>query len=613
MLKKIICMIVVGLLMIPNQVFAVDTQVSNQVNYGSVNVNGENDNESIPNETHKETIVPISGEQKLEGCDIVESTGENDDKRIVSSKNGTMFATSASTMPGLGKYEITKSGGKYKVTIKITNVNALDKVLFPTWTSKNGQDDIVWGKGTINGDTVTYTVDFKDHKYETGQYITHIYAYDKAGQYAMIALPTQNIANSAPGIGKYEITKSAGKYKISVKVSDDYALDKVLFPTWTSKNGQDDIVWGKGTINGDTVTYTVDFKDHKYETGQYITHIYAYDKAGQYAMIALPTQNIANSAPHLSNIKVSNVTAQGYTVTCNVSDDYGIDRVMFPSWTSSNGQDDVVWHQGTISNGIATCRITIDKHGYAYGDYITHIYAYDKAGVATWGSTSQNIVPANSNPGWTYKNGRKYLFDQDGVFVQRSRYFVIDVSKWQGNVDWDKLARESSVDAVILRISYATGTDSKVKGYVAALNRLGIPYGFYHYNTAKNESDALVQAKYAIQAIKDIGGSPTLPVYADIEEGGNDRNQVAIAKVYCEYFQSAGYTAGVYANLNYWNNYLNDPSLNKYVKWIANYGKNNGLPKSGWRPNNSYAMWQYTSKGSIPGISGNVDLNVMFE
>jgi len=56
-----------------------------------------------------------------------------------------------------------------------------------------------------------------------------------------------------------------------------------------------------------------------------------------------------------------------------------------------------------------------------------------------------------------------------------------------------------------------------------------------------------------------------------------------------------------------------DSSLNRYTKWIANYGSNNGLPRSDWRPDSSFEMWQYSSKGKIPGISGNVDLNVMFE
>ena len=405
-----------------------------------------------------------------------------------------------------------------------------------------------------------------------------------------------------------------GRYTVTAKVTDGYGIERVEFPTWTTRDDQDDLVWHQGVIDGDTVSCTIDMKEHNYETGEYMTHIYAYDKAGAIGYHAAPRVVVENKAPELSEINVIDITAQGYTITCKVSDEYGLDKILFPTWTDVNGQDDLVWHEGTIFNGTATCRITIDKHNYEYGDYITHIYLYDNAGLFSYSPIAQKIIPAPSNPGWKNSNGRKYLFDNFGNYVERSRYFVIDVSKWQSNIDWDKLAKESSVDAVIMRIGYGYDMDSKVQEYVLALNRLGIPYGFYHYNTAITVTQAQQQAFNVVKYIRSIGGKPSLPVYADIEEGGNDRNQVAIARTFCETFEQNGYSAGVYANLNYWKNYLKyDSSLNRYTKWIANYGSNNGLPRSDWRPDSSFEMWQYSSKGKIPGISGNVDLNVMFE
>ncbi|MFQ9924815.1 MAG: GH25 family lysozyme [Beduini sp.] len=154
------------------------------------------------------------------------------------------------------------------------------------------------------------------------------------------------------------------------------------------------------------------------------------------------------------------------------------------------------------------------------------------------------------------------------------------------------VARESNVDAVILRIGYADRMDYKVSQYVNTLNKLGIPYGFYHYNTATTVAEAQYQASCAVNFIQSIDGQPSLPVYADIEEGGNDRDQVAIARTYCQIFEQNEYKAGVYANLNYWTHYLkNDTSLNSYEKWIANYGLNDGLPRSDWRPADSFNIW----------------------
>ena len=423
-------------------------------------------------------------------------------------------------------------------------------------------------------------------------------------------------------ISDVKVTKSAGKYTVTAKVTDDYGLDRVLFPTWTKNNGQDDLIWHKGTVSGNIATCTIDMKDHKYETGEYITHIYAYDKAGKETAINFGNVVVENAAPEISSITITNVTSSGYTVNCYVTDDYGMNVVKFPTWTENNGQDDLKWGESKVINGVASYRVNIKDHGYNYGKYITHIYAYDLAGNFTATSIYQVLEMPNSAPGWMQQNGRKYLFDKDGKLVEGGKYFVIDISKWQGNIDWDTVMKKNSIDAVILRVSHGDETtesngkwqDEKFARNIAALNRLGVPYGIYHYNTAKNTSQAAHQAELALSLIKSAGAKPTLPVYADIEEGGNDRDQVAIAKVYCEAFKRAGYTPGVYANLNYWKNYLKyDSSLNNYAKWIANYGLNNGLPRSDWRPDDSFKMWQYSSKGSIYGYQGNVDVNVMFE
>ena len=430
------------------------------------------------------------------------------------------------------------------------------------------------------------------------------------------------VENDPPIISDIKITKSAGKYTITAKVTDDYGIDRVMFPTWTDANGQDDLIWHKGTVSGGTVTCTIDMKDHNYESGKYNTHIYVYDKAGLLTVAGAEDIMVENQSPVINSVTITNVTSLGYTVNCYTSDDYGMNVVKFPTWTENNGQDDLIWGESKVINGVASFRVNIKDHGYNYGKYITHIYAYDLGGNYAFANIEQVLEMPNSAPGWMQQNGRKYLFDKDGKLVEGGRYFVIDISKWQGNIDWDTVMKKNSIDAVILRVSHGDETtesngkwqDEKFTRNIAELNRLGVPYGIYHYNTAKNTAQAVHQAELALSLIKSAGAKPTLPVYADIEEGGNDRDQVAIAKVYCEAFKRAGYTPGVYANLNYWKNHLkNDSSLNNYAKWIANYGLNNGLPRSDWRPDDSFKMWQYSSAGTIYGYQGNVDVNVMFE
>ena len=226
--------------------------------------------------------------------------------------------------------------------------------------------------------------------------------------------------------------------------------------------------------------------------------------------------------------------------------------------------------------------------------------------------------------GWAVINGQKYLFDDSGKCVEGAHTFVIDISKWQGTIDWDKL-KSTDVDAVILRISYGgqttenngDSTDTRFVEYIENLERLKIPYGVYHFNTATTVEVAKIQAQNVIGILKETGANPTFPVFADIETNGGACDLIAIAKVYMETFIANGYMPGIYANQNYWNNYLNDPELCVYYRWIANYGVNNGYPNAAFAPIDgieNYMMWQYTDKGQIDGITENtVDLNALFD
>lgn len=177
------------------------------------------------------------------------------------------------------------------------NDSGIDRVQFPTWTTANGQDDLKadWGtnkslRGTIDGNTVTYTVSISDHNDEHGEYETHIYAYDRSGNNSSFGIKII-IEDTPPKISNVKIiNQTSTSYTIQCKVEDsESGIDRVQFPTWTSSNGQDDIVeeWGsnkfvRGTLKDNIATFTVKIADHNNETGEYNTHIYAYDRCGNY-------------------------------------------------------------------------------------------------------------------------------------------------------------------------------------------------------------------------------------------------------------------------------------------------------------------------------------------
>ncbi len=187
--------------------------------------------------------------------------------------------------------------------------------------------------------------------------------------------------------------------------------------------------------------------------------------------------------------------------------------------------------------------------------------------------------------------------------------FGIDVSYAQGVIDWDKVAPQ--IDFAIIQCGYGqdrTSQDDKhFRRNVEACERLGIPYGLYLYSYAKNTSMADGEARHIIRLAKTC--HPSLPLYDDIEEQSIGNVAASNMRVFGMAVEKAGYWAGVYSGEYYYNAHL--ASVKDYTKWIARYNSNNG--KQGTKPNvSNVAIWQYSSRGKVAGISGYVDVNISF-
>ena len=191
----------------------------------------------------------------------------------------------------------------------------------------------------------------------------------------------------------------------------------------------------------------------------------------------------------------------------------------------------------------------------------------------------------------------------------------IDVSNANGRIDWDRL--KGQIDFAILRCGYgsdiASQDDEQWARNVAECGRLGIPWGTYLYSYAMSATETESEAAHALRLLK--GLSPAYPVYIDMEDAdgykakrGGISKQLAtdICRIFCERLTAAGYTAGVYANKDWAVNRLDMAQLSKYTFWLAQY--NSTATYTG-----KYDMWQYSSDGTMPGISGRVDLNYCYK
>ena len=193
------------------------------------------------------------------------------------------------------------------------------------------------------------------------------------------------VTNAAPvRIVSTSITEqSSSGYRVNVTFSADAGVSRVMMPTWTEANGQDDIVWHQASVSGNTASFYVPVSAHKGESGAYITHIYVYDRQGQFALkgenVTVPAPTSASAGLSIGDVSITELSASGYRVTAKINAPSGVSKVLMPTWTSANGQDDLVWHQASVSGDTATFYVSSSAHKGESGAYTTHIYLYDKA------------------------------------------------------------------------------------------------------------------------------------------------------------------------------------------------------------------------------------------
>ena len=523
----------------------------------------------------------------------------------------------------------TRSG--YTVTCTIESEEKITKVEMPTWTEKNWQDDLMWHSATVtdNGDG-TYkaecTIKTSDHNNEAGSYITHIYAYSGTRSKLYVKEGIEIPANKAPEITEARITDITSEgYTVKCKVTDDGSVSKVEMPTWTEKNGQDDIIWHKADEKNNEWSFTINKRDHNFEYGSYITHIYAYDNDNNCSSyFNLSTINLIKPIDkniYIFNVFISDSNDDGYTITCEVNSSKNIEKVLMPTWTNKNGQDDIVWHEAEyVGENKYACRVLRSLHNYEFGAYVTHIYAYDIDGNFSYICLNyQNILNTTVSKGWTYLDGKKYFFDNKGnVAGNMPAKKVIDVSVYNGTIDWNTVSRYGDIDGAILRIvAHPNGSyieDGQFANNLAGCRKYNIPFGIYIYDYSNNTSDAYNEAELVISILKKYNISSSelyYPIYFDMERDIVSTEQYSNnARTFINRINDYGYNADIYSYRSLLNGTLKDEYIWAQTSWMAAY-----TDEIGW--NNPYYHgkfgWQYTSSGSVPGINGDVDISCWYE
>jgi len=230
-------------------------------------------------------------------------------------------------------------------------------------------------------------------------------------------------------------------------------------------------------------------------------------------------------------------------------------------------------------------------------------------------TTEPTLPPPESNP---YEPVDFETNDETGEITLTSGSSVkgIDVSVWQGDIDWTQV-KESGVEFVIIRVGgrgLSEGgiyTDDNAQGYYEGATAAGLKVGAYFFSQSVTVEEAVEEAEFVLDAVKDW--DVQMPLVYDWEYMGQDvrtanvdsRTLTDMAKAFCDTIEEAGYEPMIYFGRSQSMEMMNLEELTDYPFWLAMYSTIMDYPYK-------IDMWQYTDEGSVPGIEGNVDLNLMF-
>ena len=290
----------------------------------------------------------------------------------------------------------------------------------------------------------------------------------------------------------------------------------------------------------------------------------------------------------------------------------------------------------TVTAGDPTAKLK-DKDGHqlyilvngkyveaTYADYAKYDKFYRKSDNSSWiytgwqtidGATYFYTKDHNFVTGDQIIQGVKYTFGSDGHLQAGSGKLGIDVSKWNGAIDWNAV-RNSGVSYAIIRCGYRGKSggsliqDPRFSANVQGARAAGLSVGLYFFSQATSDVEAVEEASMAVNMASGCGLS--LPIYIDVEGSGGRGDSIdtgtrtAVCKAFCATVRNSGYAAGVYSNKSWLTSRINTGSLTGYKIWLAQYAAQPTYTAT------RYDMWQYSSKGRIAGINGNVDMNLRF-
>ena len=316
----------------------------------------------------------------------------------------TETVTEVSETKPSGSISILNNNGAGSFDVLISDVyspKGVSTVQVPIWSEKDGQDDIRWYQATRQADgSYKVNVQVANHKYSTGTYNVHLYYIQNDGSQVGVGATQTKVTLSEPkaDLAITGLNNATGSYDVVISnLVAPYGFKEVLVPTWSEKNGQDDIIWYKAAkqANGD-YKVTVRSSNHKGDSGLYNSHVYLVDNDGKFIGLGgkQVTLDITKTQGTLTIVNNDKNRGTFDVVITNLTNPGGITGVVIPVWSDQNGQDDLVWHNATKQeDGSYKVTVSASQHKWNSGKYIVHGYLMDASGKNVgFGATSVDVV-----------------------------------------------------------------------------------------------------------------------------------------------------------------------------------------------------------------------------
>ena len=316
---------------------------------------------------------------------------------------------------------ITKSEKDGTFTITAKNLQGFDgykEVKIPFWSHANGMKDIIWYTPTLQADgSYTVTAKASDHENADGKYEAQVFYVDAQGQNKFVKKAFIDYKNQSRPTGTLLIqnnNKDTGTFDVIIKdVYSPKGVQTVQVPTWSDKDGQDDIRWYEATrqANGD---YKVSVKasDHKNSTGKYHVHLYYIQNDGSRIGIGTTTTDVeVRNAMTKTQASIKNVNATNGTYTVAVDQapqGRQIKNIRVAAWSKAH-QENLYWYSATPTGMHTEITVSANNHGNEAGNYTTHVYVdYKDGGVEGFNLGQTALSPRNQkvNPQTTYYSQR---------------------------------------------------------------------------------------------------------------------------------------------------------------------------------------------------------------